>query len=91
MVRACTKIRLSEMAALRRPTLFDKTWVHDGNQVAVLVSNAREWSGGGQVCVTGMLIQTVGWFLHHSLQLAAGGNSDSMASVAWVLRWDAVR
>ena len=37
VVRACTKVRLSEMAALRRPALYDKTWVHDENQVAVLV------------------------------------------------------
>ena len=36
-VRACTKVRFSEMADLRRPTLFGNTWVHDENQVVLLV------------------------------------------------------
>ncbi|CDI83025.1 hypothetical protein, conserved, partial [Eimeria acervulina] len=37
VVRACTKVRLSDMVALIRGVLFDNTWVHDENQVAMLV------------------------------------------------------
>ena len=37
VVRACTKVRLSDIVALRMPTLFNNTWVHYENQVAGLV------------------------------------------------------
>ena len=37
MVFARAKVSLSDMVALRRATLYDATWVHDENQVAVLV------------------------------------------------------
>ena len=43
MVRACTQLRLSDLVALQRSTLYDVTWVHDGNQVEKLV---RCWESG---------------------------------------------
>ena len=37
VVPACTKVRLGDTVALRRPTLYDIAWVHDVSQVAMLV------------------------------------------------------
>ena len=46
MVRACTQLRLSDLVALQRSTLYDVTRVHDGNQVEMLV---RCWESGNGV------------------------------------------
>ena len=46
VVRACTQLRLSDMVALQRSTLYDVTWVHDENHVEVLV---RCWESGNGV------------------------------------------
>ena len=37
VVRVCVKVRLSDMVFLQRPALHDVTWVHDENQVEMLV------------------------------------------------------
>ena len=42
----CVKVRLSGMVFLQRPALYDVTWVHDENQVEMLV---RCWESGNGV------------------------------------------
>ena len=37
VVRVCTRVRLSDIVALRRPTLYGIAWVHDVSQVAMMV------------------------------------------------------
>ena len=46
VVRVCVKVRLSDMVFLQRPALYDVTWVHDENQVEMLV---RCWESGNGV------------------------------------------
>ena len=42
----CVKVCLSGMVFLQRSALYDVTWVHDENQVEVLV---RSWESGNGV------------------------------------------
>ena len=42
----CVKVRLSDMVFLQMPALYDVTWVHDENQVEMLV---RCWESGNGV------------------------------------------